>query len=147
MATVPAAIPTKVQLDKALGVTKASTPQFVSDKWMLWSAQFPEEKSKLSPALIVALDALAGIVTIYDTMITLITTIESAVVLANNTYSIALSLLPGIGAADSGKKAVSTAMTVLKGQMATVIAKIKAMPQNIYSELTNITVDESAMLG
>ena len=144
MANTP--IDTRIKLDVAMGVTKGMTPQEVSARWQKWSSTYPIEKDKLSPAVVAALDLLEVMTNVYTNLQTVIKTVESVVSTANQAYKIGLSLLPGIGAVDAAKSAAELAMSTAKTQIATAIQQIYQIPITLYTELTNIKVDEEAKI-
>ena len=139
-------IDTKIPLMVAMGVTHSMTPKQISDNWIAWGIKYSSEKNKLSPVLTVALDTLSTMVTLYDTLMTAINTIQKVVETAGTAYTLALSLVPGVGASGAAKTEAELAMSTLKTQIDTITLKIYAMPQTILENLTNTKVDESAVL-
>jgi hypothetical protein len=71
---------------------------------------------------------------------------QQTVQAVGKTYKIALSILPGVGAADGSKTAIEEAQLILKQRMTDIIKKMYKMPQTIVEQISNIKVDEKAML-
>ena len=136
----------KIQLTVAMGVSKGMPPEVFIKRWNDWGTKFPEEKATLSPAITIALDTLSTTLTIYNTLINVITIIQNTVVAAGKAYSIVLSLLPGVGAANGAKEAAEAAMTEIKKQIDELVKKIYQLPITIYDSLTNTKVSEDAKL-
>ena len=136
----------RIQLTAAMGVTKSSTPQQVSTNWKAWKGQYPNEESKLSPAVVISLDTISTVVDTYDSIITIISTVEQAVQMATKTYRIMLSLLPGVGQVDQAKMIAEQAMIEAKAAIQTAVQQIYQLPQTIFDSLTNTRVDKGAVL-
>lgn len=139
-------IQSKIPLTDAMGVTKGMTPQMVSNKWIKWSSKYPEEKSTLSPAVVVSLDALSSIVTIYETITTVISTLQTAVLAAGKAFSTAQLVVPGLGSAAGAKQLVEEATAIAKLAIDEAIKKMQKIPQEVYDSLTNTKVNESAKI-
>lgn len=139
-------IDSRIPLTKAMGVTKEMTPKQVSDKWIAWSAKYPEEKIMLSPAVIISLDTLATMITLYETLLTIIDTVQSSVIAAGKAYKVALAMLPGIGGVDAAKTAAEESLGMLKKTIAELVKKIHQLPQIMFEQLTNTKVNEKALL-
>ena len=58
----------------------------------------------------------------------------------------ALSVLPGIGGVGGAKLAAEKAMGILKIALAEAVQKLKDVPQLVYKVVTNVEVDENAIL-
>jgi len=136
----------RIELTKAMGVTKSSTPQQVSTNWNQWKSEYPGEKAKLSPAVVLSLDSISTVVAAYDSIITVISTVEQAVLLASRSYRIALSLLPGVGQMDQVKLIAEQAMAEAKTAIAAAVQQIYQLPQTVFDSLTNTKVDKGAVL-
>jgi len=139
-------IESTISLDQAMGITKAMKGEEIVDRWNKWKSAYPQEKNKLSPAVVAALDTLSAIVAIQTIIREIPPAVQAAVVAAGDAYNIAMSVLPGIGGAQGAKLALEKAMAALKVELTKALLKLRDIPINIYETVTNIEVDESAIL-
>jgi len=139
-------IKSTIRFDEAMGITKAMTGEQVVERWTEWKGKYPDQAASLSPAIVAALNTLETIVTVQIAIRDIPPLIEKAVVTAGDAYNIALSVLPGVGAAQGGKLALEKAMGILKKTLEGVLAKLQNLPQKVYEAVTNVEVDENAIL-
>ena len=136
----------KIKLTEAMGVTENMSPEEVSDQWVAWSSSYPDEKNTLSPGVIIALDSLATVVTVYKTIKLVIETIRTAVLVAGKAVMAAQLMVPGLGSAAAAEQAMKEAMAVAKQQIDEAIAKMQQLPKTIYDQLTNTEVSEDSRI-